>query len=612
MVGCYAGFILHIDLSNRTFKKVSIESSIYKLFIGGKGLGIKLLMDLTDPGIEALSPQNPLIFVSGPMEGIAFPAANRIGVIFKSPLTGFYGEAYAGGFIGVEVKKAGYDAIVITGRSNNPIYLDIFDDNIEFRNASHLWGKTTFECENILKSDHKGSQVLCIGPAGENLVKYSCISHDAGRQLGRCGCGTVMGSKNLKAIVVKGSHRFEEVNSELLNSIKMEIIEKTKKTHQGMMKYGTPAISILTNTTGSLPSMYWVDGAIEWFENIGPDVLLKHYYKSSTCYACHIACRKHSRIDGFDVEGPEYETWFALGSLCGVKDPKLIVKANYLCDALGLDTISTGNIVAFTMHLREKGILKDIEVNISYSNPEDMLKLIEMIAYRKGFGNILAEGVRKASEIIGENAVYEAIHVKGLEPPAYDPRALKAVALAYAISCRGACHLRHIAHRPNLTGQHPFKSEVKVDRLSYSGQAEIVKELEDFYAVIDSMILCKFHALPGIGPILWSELTKLYSAVTGIDVSISYMVEVGERINNLVRLYNIREGLKTEDDNLPERMFKEPLRYGASKGETVNRDQFIKMRNEYYNIRGWIDGKPSVDTLKRLKLDNYIKASYSR
>jgi aldehyde:ferredoxin oxidoreductase len=600
----YANSILYVDLSSRSFKRVGVEPDTYKLFIGGKGLGVKLLMDLTSPGIDALSPQNPLIIVSGPVEGIAFPAANRVGAIFKSPLTGFYGEAYAGGFFGVEVKKAGYDTIVVVGRSDNPVYLTVFDDVVEFKDASHLWGRTTFECEDMLKSDYKGSQIICIGPAGENLVRYACISHDSGRQLGRCGCGAVMGSKNLKAIVVSGSRRVEAANPDLLDRVRMEVIEKSRRTHQGLMKYGTPAISILTNTTGSLPSMYWVDGAVEWFEDIGPDALLKkHYYKSSTCYACHIACRKHSRADGFDVEGPEYETWFSLGTLCGVRDSSLIVKANYLCDSLGLDTISTGNVLAFTMHLREKGVVKDADV--SYGNPEGMLKLIEMIAYRRGFGNILAEGVRRASEAFG--AAYEAIHVKGLEPPAYDPRALKAVALAYAVSCRGACHLRHIAHRPNLTGQHPFNPEVKVDRLSYTGQAGIVKELEDFYAVVDSMILCKFHALPGVGPILWNELTEIYTAVTGVEVSVGYMVEAGERINNLVRLYNIREGLKIDDDSLPERFFKEPLRYGASRGEVVDREEFIKMRSEYYSIRGWIDGKPSINTLKRLNLSDYAK-----
>lgn len=606
--GC-TGFILRVDLSSKSFKKIGVEPSVYKLFIGGKGLGVKLLMDLTSPGIDALSPQNPLIFVSGPIEGIAFPAANRIGVVFKSPLTGFYGEAYAGGFIGVEVKKAGYDAIVVTGRSEQPVYLTVFDDSVEFKDASHLWGKTTFECEAVLKSDYKGSQVLCIGPAGENLVRFACISHDSGRQLGRCGCGAVMGSKNLKAVVVKGSRTVEEANSKLLDEVKAEILGRIDKTHKGLRKYGTLGMANLTNTVGALPSMYWVDGAVRWFEDIGPDVLAgKYIYKSSTCYMCPIACRKHSRANGVDTEGPEYETWFALGALCGVKDISVTIKANDVCDSLGLDTISTGNVVAFVMHLREKGMLQDLEVNVSYSNPEGMIELIRMIAYRRGFGNILAEGVRRASEAIGGEAVYEAIHVKGLEPPAYDPRALKAVALAYAVSCRGACHLRHVAYRPSLVAQHPFNPEVKIDRLSYSGQAGMVRELEDFYSVVDSLILCKFYALPVIGPVLWGELTKIYSAVTGLEVSVSHMVEAGERINNLVRLYNIREGLRVEDDSLPVRLFREPLRYGASSGEVVDEEQFIKMRSEYYGIRGWVNGKPSVDTLKRLKLDNYIKS----
>jgi aldehyde:ferredoxin oxidoreductase len=598
----YAGHMLKVDLSRGKTKIEPLEKELASLYIGGKGFGAKILYDQMRPRIDPYDPESLLVFATGPVNGLPLSGAAKLCAVFKSPLTEIWGESQCGGFFAPHLKFAGYDAMILYGRSEKPVYITIDDKEIEIRDATHLWGKDSYETEDIIKRDHDEKfQVLSIGPAGENLVRFACINHNKGRQFGRAGGGAVMGSKNLKAIAVRGSGTIEVARPDEFDNFKKELNDRIKERLKSLTEYGTPAIMAATNSTGTLPTRYWTEGEFEGFEEINAEAMKRKLVKrNKACYACAVACGKISKVErgpyaGTEVEGPEYETLFALGSLCGNANLESIAKANEICDRLGLDTISAGNVIAFAMECYEQGILtqKDTEgIELSFGNHEAIITMLKKIAYREGLGAILAEGVRKAAKLIGKGSEKFAVHVKGLEPPGYDPRGLKGVALAYAVSCRGACHVRHMAYRPNLTGSHPFTQE-KIDRLSYERQAEIVKELEDFHAIVDSMVLCKFVCLPTLGPILWDELVRLYSIVTGIETGKKELLTIAGRINNLVRAFNIREGVGRKDDTLPQRFFNEGLKRGASKGEVVDREKFEKMLDEYYTLRSWTkEGKP--------------------
>ncbi|MEM2337394.1 MAG: aldehyde ferredoxin oxidoreductase family protein [Candidatus Bathyarchaeia archaeon] len=591
----YAGKVLRVDLTNKKIVIEILRNELITRYIGGKGFGAKILCEGLKPEIDAYDPANMLIFATGPANGAVLSGASRLCAIFKSPLTEIWGESQCGGYFAPELKHAGYDMIIIQGVSDKPVYLKIEDEQVSLHDAAHLWGKDTFETEEIIRKDHDSKfQVLSIGPAGENLVRYACITHGKGRQFGRCGAGAIMGSKKLKAIAVKGGGTVEIAKPEKLDEFRSELNEKISERLKLLRNYGTPAMMMLTNTTGTLPTRYWTEGEFEGAEKIGAETLKKLFYKQSkTCFACAVACGKVSVFSKgstiSEVEGPEYETLFAFGSLCGNDNLESILECNEVCDRLGMDTISAGNVVAFAMKCYEEGIITSQDtdgINLTFGNSEALVNILKKIAYREGFGNVLAEGVRKAAKIIGKNSEEVAIHVKGLEPPGYDPRGLKGVALAYAISCRGACHLRHMVYRPNLTGEKPFERG-KVDRMSYQGQAEIVKELEDFYTITDCMVLCRFVCLPTIGPILWDELTKLYSILTGIEIKKGEFVNISSHINNMIRQFNVRAGLEVNQDTLPKRFFEEKLKTGNSKGEIVHLNEFEKMLDEYYALRGW-------------------------
>jgi aldehyde:ferredoxin oxidoreductase len=592
--------IIKINLTTGDTKVINLKERTVKKLLGGKGIGAALLFKLTSTNLNPLSPENPLIFTVGPAEGLVFPGANRLCAVFKSPLTGFFGESYCGGFLGTELKRSGLDGIIITGKSKKPVYITIFDGEINIHNAEHLWGKDTFETEDIIKKDYnKKVQVACIGPAGENLVKYSCISHRKGRQFGRCGSGAVMGSKKLKAMVISGSQKTEVFNLEIIKDLSREIVYKAKERLKSLSRYGTPSVMMATQATGTLPTRYWQQGSFNGYDKIGPEKVEKLINKSLSCFGCPIACGKITVTKTASVEGPEYETLFALGSLCSIDDLYTIIKANEICDRLGLDTITTGNVIAFLMYLSEKKINTTKKyknkLKIRFGEEEAISETIQKIAYRREFGDILAEGIKTIAEVVGAEG--HAVHIKGLDPPGYDPRGLKAVALSYGVSCRGACHLRHIAHRPGLTGTHPFKPNLKVDRLSYESCAHMVKELEDFYTVIDSMILCKFLCLPGIGPMLWDEITKLFNAITGLNFNTRILFEIGENINDLVRSYNIREGLTKEFDKLPRRWYNESVNR-----EIVDEKKYNEMLLKYYEVRGWnSDGEIQTHKLKDIK-----------
>jgi len=590
--------IIHVDLSKREVKEENLPEGA----IGGKDLASRILLSLPSH-LDPFSPENPFIVATGPFSGTGFPGSSRFGAFFKSPLTEIFGESYCGGFFAYEFKRTGYDALIITGKAEKPVYLWIHEGGVEIRDASHLWGKDAWETEDELKRELGKCETLTIGPAGENLVRFANVAHRKGRQLGRTGGGAVMGSKNLKAIAVRGEREVEIADEGRFEELKKELIERSKEVHKAMSEYGTPNILAVSHNAGALPTNYWIDGALENLEALSAETLKRKYFKrKTTCYGCPSACGKYSVIEsgkfaGTEVEGPEYETLYALGSLCGVEDVEAVIKGNELCDRFGIDTMTAGNTIAMVMYLMEREVLseKDVGFRVTFGDSEGMLRLIEMMAKRKGFGDVLAEGSYRASKKIGGEAEKAVIHVKGLEPAAYDPRALKGMALAYAVSSRGACHLRHMVYRPNLTGKHPFDPEKSVDRFSYD-QAEIVKELEDFYAITSSLLMCNFWCLPTVGPVLWNELREAFECITGERVSMEDFKALGTRINNRVRAFNVKCGVSREKDSLPERFFKESLRKGASSGEVVEKEKFEKMLSEYYSLRGWTqEGVPKEE-----------------
>lgn len=560
--------LVKVDLTKKEIKTLEISKDWEKSYLGGKGIATKLLYEELPPKIDPFSPQNVIIFGTGPINGIALPGASRITCVFKSPMTFAYGESQCGGYLALEFKRAGVDFLYITGKAEKPIYLAIQDGEVEIKDASHIWGKDTFETEEILRKD-EGGEVLSIGQAGENLVRFACITHRRGRQFGRAGAGAVMGSKNLKAVVVRGSKEIDVAHPEELKEFRRWLINTARERLQSLSKYGTPGIMALTNVAGVLPTRYWTKGSFDGFEDINAEAVLKYVKRHNACYGCTVACGIIARSEEAEVEGPEYETLYALGSLCENRDLKSIIKAAELCDRYGVDTISTGNAIAFLMACSEKG---EVDENVKFGDGDKVIELVKKIALRKGIGDILAEGTKRASEILRVSV--EPIHVKGLEPAGYDPRGLYGMALGYAVSPRGACHMRSCAYRPNLAGV--------VDRFSPEGQAALVKDLEDMYCVVDSFVLCRFLCLPVIGPILWDELARLYRIVTGVKVAVEELKRIGERIYNLTRKFNEREGVR--EDKLPSFFFKSPLRvYG--KEVVVREEDFKRMLEEYYRLR---------------------------
>jgi len=597
----YTGKRLHVDLSKGKVSALKLEEGFCRTYLGGKGFAAKILYEETRQGINPLSPENLLVLAVGPLVGTAVPGANRLVACFKSPLTGIWGESYCGGELGTQLKWAGIDVLTIAGRSPKPVYLMVDDGAVELKDASHIWGKDSYEAERILIEEAgREFQFATIGPAGENLVKFACVTHARGRQLGRCGVGAVFGSKNLKALAVRGSRLPEVADVEALAGFRWRMFEAAREKLQSLSTYGTPAIAVLINKAGVLPTRNWDEGFYEKFEEISPEVFKGRFYaRRRACYGCPVACRHISEVAegvyaGVRVEGPEYETLFAWGPLCDIESPSALVKINEVCDRLGLDTITAGNVLAFAMECYERKIVdskKTGGVKLRFGDVEEALRMLHEIAYRKGFGRLLAEGVRKASKKLGKAAEKLAVHVKGLEPPGYEPRGLKGMALAYAVSCRGACHMRSLAYRPNLTGKHPFNPEKTVDRFSYEGQPAMVVELEDFYAAVDSMIYCHFFCFPVIGLVLWRELAEIYSIVTGVKAEVSALRKAGARINSLVRLYNVREKAPS-DLAYPEKWLKK-LRGGVSAGQVVSERKLKRMLAEYYRLRGWTGtGRP--------------------
>ncbi len=609
----YAKRILYVDLTTGKTEVKPLNMKLAKEYIGGIGLGMKLWLDHSKAGVDPFSPENPLIFMTGPLTGTMAPSAgNSYAVVSKSPLTGVIGEAKAHGFFGSEVKRAGYDAIIFTGKSEKLVYAWIDDDSVQLLDASHLAGKSPQETEETIREELGDYyiRVSSIGEAGEKLVKIASIINDEFRAIGRTGMGAVMGSKNLKAVAVRGTN---DVNVADLESFK----EFVRTIHERMKgpatrKYrtlGTPENVLVLNAIAALPTRNFNQATFESAEKVSGERLNEQYIKKIVgCATCGMRCDHVALVPEGEYKGTvsriEFECLWAVGPLCGVDRLDAVVEAIYQADHYGLDGISVGVIVAFAMDLYENGILTKKETDgleLNFGNAHALVETIKRIGSRKGWlGDTLAEGTRKAAEIIGKDAYKYANHIKGLELPGYDLRTLKTAALGFSVSFRGACHLRSGAYSPDVKG--------KVDRFKIEkGRGKLVKDGEDLYNIVDSLILCKFSR--GVMYDGLEDMAKYYTLATGIQMTGDGLAKAGERINNLARVINIREGKGTrEDDTLPWKIMNSPVPdEGVAKGAVVSQTEFDIGLDDYYEVRGWTkDGIPTPKKLKELGLDDLV------
>lgn len=605
----YVGRVLDVDLSKGDISIVDLDWDIAMKFVGGRGYSAKILFDQLKAGIDPLSEENLLIFMTGPLTGTKAPTSGRFAISSKSPLTNTIFDSQCGGSWGPELKRAGFDGIIVRGKSSSPVYIYIEDGKAELRDASKIWGLDTEATEEAIKRDVKndGVRVCCIGPAGENAVRIACIISDKHRAAGRGGLGAVMGSKKLKAVAVKGTNEIKVANPKAFNEeVKktLDVLRGNPITGDSLGRYGTAFLVHLMNKAGVFPSYNFSKGFYDKAEDVcGERITETLLIRRTACYGCPIACGRLIKYRFGEEEvitaAPEYESVWALGPNCGISDLNSIVRANELCNKLGLDTISIGNIIGFLMECYEKGFLSklgDIGVELKFGNSEALLKTIVDTAYKRGIGKIVSEGVYRIAKMLGVEEM--AAHVKGLELPAYDPRGAKGMALAYATSNRGGCHLRAYVVMSEILGVPRY-----IDPLSYENKAELVKRLQDVSAVIDSLIMCKFTILALFSTLAYepSLYARLLTTATGFYVDDEEFYKIGERIYNLERLFNVREGFNRLHDTLPLRFLKEPLKEGAAKGEVVD---LTKLLDAYYMIRGWnYDGIPMDKKLQQLGLE---------
>lgn len=569
--------VLHVNLSQRSFTEEVIADEVYARLLGGKGLGTHLLLNNTRAGIDPLSADNVIIFATGPATDTKLFGSSRYGAFTKSPLTGIYCESYAGGTVAEAISRTGYDAVLIKGAAERPVYLEISPGSVKFHDASHIWGKETYETEDTLRKQTgiKGAGIMVIGPAGEKLVRFAVIENDYWRSLGRAGSGAVLGSKKVKGIVFYGDKRRKVANATLLNDFWKDMGSKAKTSPvvKGYKNLGTPMLVAIANQAGAFPTKYWTSGTFDKWRDISAEALLERCkVKPKACPKCFLACGKLTEVidgrhKGLIIEGPEYETINAFGGLCLINDIREIAYLNDICDRLGMDTMTAGNLAAFTIEASHR---KSIGEKIEYGDVDGIAELLNKIARKEGIGATLAEGIKHASKEWGLEDL--AIHVKGLEPPGYDPRCLKGMGLAYATSDRGACHLRATIYKAELSGvMHPDQIE---------GKAELLIDFEDRHTLFDALIICRFFR--DLYP--WEVLSLIVKATTGMAAEKEQLQQIALNIRNKAREFNLREGLGREDDTLPKRFFEEKL---EDSGKIILESDFQKMLSDYYKLRGW-------------------------
>lgn len=596
----WMGTILRVDLTEKKITKVPLDKNLALKFIGGRGLnGITLYKELK-PGIDPLSPENMIIFGGGPCNGTLSLASGRFNVTSKSPLTGGFGDSNAGGFWGPELKYAGYDQIIIQGKAEKPVYLWIDGDKVEIRDASHLWGEDTFETNKLILKEFGDPKikVISIGPAGENLVKFANVMIGPYRAAGRTGMGCVMGSKKLKAIVVRGDRGVKIAYPEKLQEVALKSYDilysdwfAKKFSEEGDLCL----TDIYNNTLGALTTRNSRTGV---FENI-EGLLAKNFddnYRvaNKSCFSCPLHCGcfwmiKEGPFAGLRWGKAEFATIVNFSTRVGVSDMEVSLKAGVLCDKYGIDIISMGGVLGFAFECYEKGIISEKDTDglkLEWGNKDAVLKLIDKIVFREGFGSVLAEGSRKAAKTIGKGSEDYAMHTKGLEHIECDPRGLQAWGLGYAVSTRGADHLRALpAFEYTISPQKAkelFGTEKAADRFSTEGKGRMVKWFEELRAFSDSMEICKYVTRTGL--IYPEPLIAMLNAVTGLDFTADDVYKIGERIINVEKAFNTREGFTRKDDTLPKRFLEEPLPDGPSKGHVCNLEPML---NDYYKLRGW-------------------------
>lgn len=612
-LGGYMGKIARVDLWSSKIRFESLPDVVLKKWIGGRGLGVYLMLKEVDPRIDPLSPSNKALVLTGPLTGVAgVPSSGRWCSVTKSPLTNTIHDSQSGGKFGPELKFAGFDGIIIENASETPVYLWVHDGKVEIRDAKHLWGKDVHAATDLIKEELRAEvgneadkiKVAVIGPAGENLVRFAAIMNDKNRAAGRGGHGAVWGSKKLKAIAVLGHEKPKVAKPDKFREAVKVAMDKHKKssvTAEGLPKLGTAILVNIINKAGIFPTRNFKTGVFEGAEKISGETLAEKYVdwkkqKEEICWGCPIGCARYSVVKNspFSGEGggPEYETIWAFGAQTGTDNLEAIIKANFLCNELGLDTITTGHVIGTFMELVEKGkIPKEAlrGLKVEWGSPEAIIELTWRIAYRSGIGDELAEGAARLAQKYGAPEV--AMVVRGQELPAYDPRGAQGHGLAYATSNRGGCHLRAYMISPEVLGVPQL-----IDRFETKGKPALVKHFQDVSAVIDSLIVCKFTSFA-----IWAdEYAALLSAVTGVDVDAKGIEKIGERIWNAERVFNIFSiGDGRKYDTLPKRLLEEPMPEGPSKGYVVKLDEML---DEYYKVRGWIDGRPTRAKLEELGL----------
>jgi aldehyde:ferredoxin oxidoreductase len=573
--------ILKIDLSKKKFSIETISDEIPKSLLGGKGLCAHLLSSLNPPGVDPLSPENCLIFATGPSAGSTIWGSCRFGVFTKSPQTGFYSESYSGGKVPEAIDSTGFDAIVIQGKCADRTVLAIHPAGVDFHEAGDIWGMETYAAEDAVmerfgKSNdrypRKGAVV--IGPAGEKLVCFAVIENNYWRSAGRTGVGTVMGAKQLKGILFQGDQKRSLYDEKAVREFSKNLSAEAKDSPaaKAYKSLGTPMMVKLVNAAGAFPTRYWSEGVYQNWEKISADALHERCdVKPHACLKCFMACGRMSTIregrhSGLKIEGPEYETIYAFGGLCLIDSIEEIAYLNDICDRLGMDTITAGNLCAFTIEAAKQG---RIDYKIDYGDVDAIAELLHKIALREDIGDTLAGGIRPAAKQWQLEDM--AVHVKGLEPAGYDPRVLKGMGLGYATSDRGACHLRATFYKPEISGMIP------PDQIE--GKAELFMDFEDRLTLFDTLILCRFYR----DFYDWDKLEKMIYAVTGIDEGKEGLQQRARQIATLIRRFNLREGLKPEDDLLPKRFHRKL----EDSGQVITEKELQTMLQDYYRLHGW-------------------------
>ena len=612
----YNGRILRVDLSQGNISIEEPDENFYRKYLGGRGFISYYLLKEMQPNTDPLGAQNLLIFSAGPVTGVPVGGSGRNSVGAKSPLTGAYGDSEVGGHFGAELKHAGYDAIILRGKAERPVYLWIKDEKVELRDATHLWGQPLGESQKLIREELGDNLIrtALIGPAGEKMVRYACVVNDLIHAAGRCGIGAVMGSKNLKAVAVRGHNHPAIFDQEAVRGLAKWLRDNVRSLSANFRDFGTGSVIDQYSESGKLPTRNFQEGNFPAASKLSAKVIRDTIrIGMESCYACPIRCKKVVKVDSpYPVNpiygGPEYETLASFGSCCGVDDLIAIAKANEICNAYGLDTISTGACISFAMECFERGILttKDTNgVDLSFGNAQAMLQMIQIIAQREGIGNLLAEGTLRAAHQIGGEALQYAMQVKGQEIPMHEPRYAHGLALGYALSPTGAEHCANI-HDEFYSHQSLQLENLKAlgilepvprDDLS-TAKVRMAAYFTLWRNVLNSLVLCQFPAWDNL------QVVEIVRAVTGWNTTAWELGKVGERCANMMRAFNLREGFTPQEDTLPQRFFT-PFASGPLQGVAIDRAVFEKAKETYYSVMGWdpTKGVPTQGKLQELDIE---------